>query len=76
MENNLSISQSIRFNIDFYFVKYPEVNELMAIPFLPVTVDMAQFLSAKSSARSKWHWISMGGQWDMNHYYGWIIKKF
>lgn len=45
MENNLSISQSIRFNIDFYFVKYPEVNELMAIPFLPVTVDMAQSLS-------------------------------
>lgn len=53
MENNLSNSQSIRFNIDFYFVKYPEVNELMAIPFLPLTVDMAQFLSAKSSARSK-----------------------
>lgn len=53
MENNLSISQSIRFNIDFYFVKYLEVNELMAIPFLPVTVDMAQFLSAKSKCQIK-----------------------
>lgn len=42
MENNLSISQSIRFNIDFYFVKYPEVNELMAIPFLPGPVSLSK----------------------------------
>lgn len=30
MKNNLSISQSIWFNTDFYFVNYPEVNELEA----------------------------------------------
>lgn len=30
MKNNLSISQTIWFNTDFYFVNYPEVNELEA----------------------------------------------
>lgn len=40
MENNLLISKLIWFNIDFYFVKYLEVNELMVILFFFVIVDM------------------------------------